>query len=100
MAKPAIAIETQAHARAANPVLQFCRAAFERLTQPALWKRRRELRVCETLSLGNRNFVAVVGYQDQRFLIAGTANSISLLADVTREHAVDDELDQGNLPAA
>jgi flagellar biogenesis protein FliO len=78
-------MQVQAHAQAANPVMQFVRAAFERVKRPALWKRRRELRVCETLSLGNRNFVAVVGYQDQRFLVAGTANSISLLADVTRE---------------
>ena len=66
-----------------NAIARVVRAAFDRLARPALWKRQRELRVCETLSLGNRNFVAVLGYQDQRFLIGGTSNSISLLADVT-----------------
>ncbi len=69
----------------ANPIAQFVRAAFGRLARPALWRRRRELHVCETLSLGNRNFLAVVGYHEQRFLIAGTPNSISLLAEVTQE---------------
>jgi flagellar biogenesis protein FliO len=77
--------------RAANPLLNLLRAAFEKLSRPALWKRRRELRVCETLSLGNRNFVAVIGYQQQRFLVAGTPTTISLLADVTSEPLQDTE---------
>lgn len=85
--------------QAANPVANFVRAAVERLARPSLWKRRRELRVCETLSLGNRNFLAVVGYQDQRFLIAGTATSISLLADVTREPAVGGEVEEQSATA-
>jgi flagellar biogenesis protein FliO len=71
--------------RATNPLLSLVRAAFEKLSRPALWKRRRQLRVCETLSLGNRNFVAVIGYQQRRFLVAGTPTTISLLADVTSE---------------
>ena len=66
-----------------NSVVRFVRAAFGRFARPAFWKRQRDLRVCETLSLGNRNFVAVLGYQDQRFLIGGTPNSISVLADVS-----------------
>jgi flagellar biogenesis protein FliO len=78
-------MQIETHAGAANPVMEFVRGAFGCIARPSLWKKRRELSVCETLSLGNRNFVAVVGYQDQRFLIAGTANCISLLADVTRE---------------
>jgi flagellar biogenesis protein FliO len=75
-------------------MIGFVRSAFGRITQPSLWKRRRELRICETLSLGNRNFLAVVGYQDQRYLIAGTANSISLIADVTDEPATDPGLEE------
>ena len=79
---------------------RFFRTALQHLSKPALWKRRRDLRICETLSLGNRNFVAVVGYQDQRFLIAGTPNSISLLADVTSEHSFDEEQTEEDMPAA
>jgi flagellar biogenesis protein FliO len=89
----------QTQVQPANPVMQFVRAVFERFTRPALWKRRRELRICETVSLGNRNFVAVVGYQDQRFLVAGTATSISLLADLTRESGLDGNREEGNIAA-
>lgn len=80
-------MQIETHAVTANPMTEFIRNAFGRIARPSLWKRRRELSICETLSLGNRNFVALIGYQDQRFLIAGTANSISLLADVTCERA-------------
>jgi flagellar biogenesis protein FliO len=83
-------MELQAR-QTARPVANFIRTAMERLTKPSQWRRRRDLRVCETLSLGNRNFVAVVGYQEQRFLIAGTATTISLLADVSCEPAVGGE---------
>ena len=66
---------------------ELLRSAWAKVSRPALWKRRRELRMCETLSLGNRNFVAVIGYQDRRFLVGGTPTAISLLADVT-DHEV------------
>jgi len=82
-----------------NGVISFVRSAFGRITQPSLWKRRRELRICETLSLGNRNFLAVVGYQDQRFLIAGTPNSISLIADITSEPMPEVHLEKGAPPS-
>jgi len=79
-------------------VTGFFRTALSQLSRPALWKRRRDLRICETLSLGNRNFLAVVGYQEQRFLIAGTANSIALLAEVTNEADLE-RLEQGESAA-
>jgi flagellar biogenesis protein FliO len=43
--------------------------------------RRRECRlhVCETLSLGEKRFLAVVEYDRQKFLLAGTPQNISLL---------------------
>ena len=43
--------------------------------------RRREprLRLCETLSLGEKRFVAVVEYGQHKFLLAGTQQNISLL---------------------
>jgi flagellar biogenesis protein FliO len=40
----------------------------------------RRLRVSETLSLGEKRFLAVVQFQQQEFLVGGTGNSIALLA--------------------
>jgi len=54
----------------------FCRrclAAF-----PA--RREKRLKLCETLSLGERRFVAVVRYREQQFLVGGTGQTIALLA--------------------
>jgi flagellar biogenesis protein FliO len=42
-------------------------------------RRERRLRLCETLSLGEKRFVAVVEYGRQKFLLAGTPQNISLL---------------------
>ncbi len=40
----------------------------------------RRLRLSETLSLGEKRFLAVVQFQQQEFLVGGTGNSIALLA--------------------
>jgi flagellar biogenesis protein FliO len=39
----------------------------------------RQLRLCETLGLGERRFLAVVQFEQQKFLIGGTGNSVALL---------------------
>jgi len=43
-------------------------------------RRHQNLRVCDSVSLGERRFVAVVAYKQSHFLIGGTASSLSLLA--------------------
>ena len=43
-------------------------------------RRERRLRLRETLSLGERRFLAVVEFQQQEFLVGGTSSSIALLA--------------------
>jgi flagellar biogenesis protein FliO len=40
----------------------------------------RRLRVCETLSLGDRRFLAIVEFDRQEFLVGGSGNSLELLA--------------------
>ena len=45
-----------------------------------LGKKPRRLRVCETLPLGERRFVAVVEFEQFRFLLGGTSASLVLLA--------------------
>ena len=39
----------------------------------------RQLRLRETLALGERRFIAVVEFERQQFLIAGTGSSVALL---------------------
>ncbi|MGA2813062.1 MAG: flagellar biosynthetic protein FliO [Candidatus Acidiferrum sp.] len=42
-------------------------------------RRERSLRVCETVSLGEKRFVAVVQFERRRFLLGVTPHSVSLL---------------------
>jgi flagellar biogenesis protein FliO len=39
----------------------------------------RQLRLRETLTLGERRFIAVVEFEQQKFLIAGTGSSVAML---------------------
>jgi flagellar biogenesis protein FliO len=39
----------------------------------------KQLRVCESVSLGDKRFVAVIQVDQERFLIGGAANSIAML---------------------
>jgi flagellar biogenesis protein FliO len=41
---------------------------------------RKSLRVCESVSLGEKRFVAVVQVDEERFLIGGSSGSVSLLS--------------------
>ncbi len=45
----------------------------------------RRLRLCESLPLGERRFVAVVEFEEFRFLVGGTPSSLVLLARLDRE---------------
>jgi len=44
--------------------------------------RSRRIRLCETLSLGERRFLALVRVDQQQFLIGGAGNSVALLAQL------------------
>jgi flagellar biogenesis protein FliO len=69
----------------------FCRQLIDAISR--IWRvwsgwrqrsvRGKQLRVRETLSLGERRFVAVLECDERRFLIGGTGASISILADLT-----------------
>jgi hypothetical protein len=62
-------------------VLASCRRAFAGLRQKL--ERRstpRKLRLCESLSLGEKRFLAVVQFETQQFLVGGGGNNVSLLA--------------------
>jgi flagellar biogenesis protein FliO len=71
----------------------------------ALWARMRRvgsrnakrLRLCESLALGERRFVAVVEFENERFLLGGTASSLVLLARLagSREEQLQDTVQTG-----
>ena len=52
----------------------------------------RRLRVAETVSLGEKRFVAVVQVDGRHFLLAGGPTNIVLLAQLDAEHAFEDVL--------
>jgi hypothetical protein len=56
---------------------------FRRLNQ----RRSRRLRLCESLPLGERRFVAVVQFERSRFLVGGTPGSLVLLARLENAQA-------------
>lgn len=51
------------------------------------WPARR-LRLCESLPLGERRFVAVLEFEESRFLVGGTSASLVLLARLEDRPAV------------
>jgi flagellar biogenesis protein FliO len=69
-------------------------AFFSRLCSTVSVRRsERKLRLCETLSFGEKRFIAVVEYDHSKFLVAGTPKCISLL------QRLDGNLEKtGNLP--
>jgi flagellar biogenesis protein FliO len=64
--------------RIAERLRQFFRSVSVR-------RRQRALRLCETVSLGDKRFVAVVQFERQRFLLGVTPHSVSLLQAVGEE---------------
>jgi flagellar biogenesis protein FliO len=76
-------MEAKAASQAASPLGAAWAVALKNLWQ---WVRRavkprkvRRLRVCETLSLGERRFLAVIEFDHQEFLVGGSGNSLELL---------------------
>jgi len=53
----------------------------------------RRLRICETISLGEKRLVAVVQCEHRRFLIGATAHHIALLQTLDGEKPIDPESD-------
>ena len=64
---------------AGETLWQRGRACWHQLMEAGR-RRPKSLRVCESLSLGDRRFVAVVAYEHSRFLLGGTSGSLVLLA--------------------
>ncbi len=55
---------------------------------------RKNLRVCETVSLGEKRFVAIVQVDEERFLIGGSSGAVSLLTRLPESKTFAAALDQ------
>lgn len=51
---------------------------------------RKRLRVCETISLGEKRFVAVIQVDGEQFLVGGSSSSVSTLAHLERRQEFSD----------
>jgi Flagellar biosynthesis protein, FliO len=49
----------------------------------------KQLRVAETVSLGEKRFVALIDVEGQKFLVGGGASGVSLLTQLDSAHAAD-----------
>jgi|HubBroStandDraft_6_1064221.scaffolds.fasta_scaffold3350508_1 flagellar biogenesis protein FliO len=60
---------------------------------PRRWRVRspKQLQLCESLALGERRFVAVVRFEQRRFLIGATVNSVVMLAQLSGAGSSSDE---------
>ena len=92
-------MEANAASQATSPPGTAWAVALKNLWQ---WARRavkarkaRRLRVCETLSLGERRFLAVIEFDRQEFLVGGSGNSLELLGAAARGNG-----DSRTFPAA
>jgi hypothetical protein len=55
---------------------------------------RKRLRVCETVSLGEKRFIAVVQVDGEQFLVGGSSNSVSTLAHLDKARGFSEVLGQ------
>jgi hypothetical protein len=67
--------------RASSEWREGIRAWWQRIRQLSR-RTPRQLRLCESLPLGERRFVAVVQFEQSRFLLGGTSASLVLLAQL------------------
>jgi flagellar biogenesis protein FliO len=65
--------------------LRFAGRARELFRAVRIRRRERTLRLCETVSLGDKRFVAVVQFERRRFLLGVTPQTVSLLQGLGEE---------------
>jgi flagellar biogenesis protein FliO len=66
-----------AGARLVIDILTRCFASLQKIF--TVKRAQKQLRVCESVSLGDKRFVAVIQVDQERFLIGGAANSVAML---------------------
>jgi flagellar biogenesis protein FliO len=81
---------TQVWKVASGTLWPHARVLWERMARVSRRPPKR-LRLCESLPLGERRFVAVIEFEQSRFLVGGTSSSLVLLADLGRHRGSDSE---------
>jgi len=82
---PSQAIERQALEPWWKGLLQFLELNWRWAQKHIKVRRiRKRLRVCETVSLGDKRFIAVIQVDGEEFLVGGASNSVSTLARLER----------------
>jgi hypothetical protein len=69
--------------RVGDESLRFIRALWSWIQKVQVRRARKRLRLCESVPLGEKRFVAVVQVDDREFLIAGASNSVSMLTELS-----------------
>jgi hypothetical protein len=76
-----------------KPVLSALRRMWEWIQQKfSSQQARKRLRVCETVSLGEKRFLAVIQVDGQEFLVGGSSTSVSTLAHLDSKGDFSDAL--------
>lgn len=81
-----------------TPLARFWKSMTAQLTELWHWAQekfrshqvRKRLRVCETVSLGEKRFLAVVQVDGEQFLVGGSSSSVSTLAHLERSRDFSD----------
>ena len=70
-------------------------SAFQWMLQQVTVKQaRKNLKVCENVSLGEKRFVAVIQVDEERFLIGGSSSSVSLLTRLQEQKTFSPNLER------
>lgn len=65
-----------------NSMITSFRNLLARAKEIRCKRKERAMHLCETLSLGDRRFLALVKVEDQKFLVGAAGGSISMLAQL------------------
>lgn len=89
-ASPQAVLAQQTLRRSADLLARAAKAALATLARGGSWalgvvktrQTKKRLRLCDTLSLGEKRFIAVVQIDGEQFLVGGSSTSISMLAQL------------------
>jgi len=84
METPSSASLTQSLSRNGNYLLDLLTRLLALAKKVQVRQKKKRLRICESVPLGDKRFVAVIQVDDQQFLLGGSVNSISLLAQLEK----------------
>jgi flagellar biogenesis protein FliO len=77
----------------AKSALAFVISGWSRLQQRVKSQQaKKRLRVCETVSLGEKRFIAVIQVDGEQFLVGGSSSSVSTLAHLEQPHGFPEAL--------